>query len=314
MEMSLRSTPASSSALRAPSSRRAVIAPLNLAQTIATRNPLPPEDPSRYSPARARNEAASSGLSAVSLLDFIESLEQVTHPFALRAQVVNVKRCRTAFEGNALNDVEAKALEAAVLDRVVGHEAHRRHAEMHQNLRAGAVLARVHRKTLLEVCVHRVTTVFLERVRANLVRESDASTFLASEVDDHARAFGGNLRQGHLQLWATVAAQRSQRVTGQTLRVDPHQQIVNVLNVPVDERDVLFAVEHTLKDVGLELTELRWQRGFGDASDQLLVSAAIANEIGDGDDRQVVTLGEDLEFRQPRHVGLVLGHDFTEHP
>src|ERR1039458_5162179 len=109
MEMSLRSTPASSSALRAPSSRRAVIAPLNLAQTIATRNPLPPEDPSRYSPARARFVAISAVLSAVPLLDVIESLEQVTHPFALRAQVVNVKRCRTAFEENALNDVDRKS-------------------------------------------------------------------------------------------------------------------------------------------------------------------------------------------------------------
>src|SRR5665213_1870288 len=256
IEMSRRSTPASVNALSAPSRRRVVMAPLKRAQTIATRTPVAPDVPSRYSPARARRASVASGSNAVSLLDVIESLEKVTHPLALRSQVVDIEGRRTALEGHALDDVESESLEAAVLHGVVGHEAHGGDAEIHEDLRARAVLARVDRQTLFEVRVHRVAAVFLEGVGANLVREAYAAAFLSAQVDDHARALRGHLRQRHSQLRSAVATQRAQRVTRQALRVHAHQEIVHVLDVAVDERDVLLTVEHALEDVGQELTEL----------------------------------------------------------
>ena len=95
-EMSLRSTPASSSAVRAPSSRPRRDAPLNCAQTSATRSPRPDGSASRNSPARSRSRSTTSGSRVVSLLDVIESLEQMAHSFALGSQVVDVERRRAA--------------------------------------------------------------------------------------------------------------------------------------------------------------------------------------------------------------------------
>ena len=94
----------------------------------------------------------------------------------------------------------------------------------------------------------------------------------------------------------------------------PHEQIALVRDVTVDEREVLFVVEHRLKDERLEVTVLGRQGRLGDAAHQLLVVAAVADEIGDGDERQTVALREGFQFGQPGHIGLVGRHDLTEHP
>ena len=46
---------------------------------------------------------------------------------------------------------------------------------------------------------------------------------------------------------------------------------------------------------------------------QLLVSAAVADEVGDGDKVQFVFGGEHLEIRQSGH-GPVVVHDLAQHP
>ena len=76
---------------------------------------------------------------------------------------------------------------------------------------------------------------------------------------------------------------------------------------------MLLPVQDALKDVGLELTELRRERGFGDTANQFLGVASIANEIGNRDDGEVVLLCERLELGQTGHVGLVRRDDLTEH-
>src|ERR1700677_3465047 len=188
--MSLRSTPASSSAVRAPSKSRVVMAPLNWPHTTPTRSPRPARTGSMTSPARSPRRRATERSSAVSSFDVIESLEEVTHAFTLRAKVLDVERGRTAFDRHPLDDVEPEALEPATLGRVIGQQSHRRDAELDKNLSSDAGLARVDGKTLHQVGVHRVMALFLEGVGANLVRESDAATFVGSQVHDNARTFG----------------------------------------------------------------------------------------------------------------------------
>ena len=84
---------------------------------------------------------------------------------------------------DALGDVEAEALEPAVLDRVVRHEAHGRDAEVDQHLGADAVLAAVDGEPLLQVGVDGVVALLLELVGPDLVAEADAAALVAAQVD-----------------------------------------------------------------------------------------------------------------------------------
>ena len=116
-----------------------------------------------------------------------------------------------------------------------------------------------------------------------------------------------------MQLWAAVAAQRAEDVAGQALGVHTHQYVLGPGHLSHHERQVLLVVQHRLVDVGPELSPLRRDARLGDESHQLLVLAAVADQVRNGDERQVVLLGEGLEVSQPRHLGLVLGHDLAQH-
>ncbi len=91
------------------------------------------------------------------------------------------------------------------------------HAEVHQDLRADAVLAAVHRQSELEVRVHRVVALLLQGVGADLVAEADATALVAAQVDDHAAAFPSHHLDGGIELRAAVAAPRAEHVAGQAL-------------------------------------------------------------------------------------------------
>ena len=73
------------------------------------------------------------------------------------------------------------------------------------------------------------------------------------------------MRQGGLQLVAAVAAQRTQHVAGQALRVDAHRHILGVEHIPVDDGDVLLAVLVVVEGQDVKFAEAGGQ--FGDGRD-----------------------------------------------
>ena len=111
------------------------------------------------------------------------------------------------------------------LRRVVRHQPHGRDAQVDEDLRADAVLARVDRQPELEVGVDRVAAVLLEGVGADLVAEADAAALVTAQVHDDARALGGDLGQRRVQLGSAVTAQRAEDVAGQALGVHPHEDV-----------------------------------------------------------------------------------------
>src|SRR5665213_1547849 len=279
--ISLRSTPASRRTSSAPSRSRVVRAPLKRLQTSATRTPRPTGEPSRCSPTRFCNSWTRRESTCVSSLDVIESSEQVTETLALRAQIVDVEGRRAAFERHALDDIQAEALEAAVLRGGVGHDAHRSDAEVDEYLRADAVLACVDRTSEIEVGVDGVATFLLKGVGTNLMPEANAASFVSPQVHDDAGAFGRDLRESRFQLRAAVTTHRAEHVAGQTFGVNPNEHVASRGDVAVDQRHVLLAVEDVLKHEGLELTVLGRHRRLCDSLHQLLVSASVANQVGD---------------------------------
>ena len=76
--------------------------------------------------------------------------------------------------------------EAGALGRVVREQPHRPHAEIDEDLRTDAVIARVGGKPQLGVRFHGVASGFLQPVRLQLVEEADTAAFVSADVDDDA--------------------------------------------------------------------------------------------------------------------------------
>src|SRR3954451_4713350 len=89
----------------------------------------------------------------------IESLAEMPHAVALGSEVLDVLRVRHRVQRDALDDLEAVALQAAALGRVVAHQPHRGDAEVDQDLGADAVLPAVDRQTEIEVGIDRVAAL-----------------------------------------------------------------------------------------------------------------------------------------------------------
>src|SRR3954451_12116177 len=111
----------------------------------------------------------------------IEALQQVPHARLLGAQVGDVLRIGRGLERHPLDDFQAETLEATVLGRVVGEEAHSGDAQVDEDLGADAVLATVDGQTELEIGVESVEALLLEAVGAQLVADADAAALVPAE-------------------------------------------------------------------------------------------------------------------------------------
>ena len=234
----------------------------------------------------------------------------MAHPVALGHQVADVLGVGAHRQRHALDDVQAVAVQADPLGRVVGQQPHRPHAEVDEDLRADAVVAGVGGQAELEVGVDGVVAGVLQLVGLQLVHQPDAAALVAAHVEHHAAALPGHHRQRGVQLRAAVAAAGAEHVTGQALGVHPHQHVVAVAvrpgDVAADQRDVL----DVLVDAGVadraELAVPGRDAGLGDALDVLLVLAPPLDQVGDRDQREVVLVGEDPQLVGLRHRAFVL--------
>src|ERR1700722_14004566 len=285
---SRRSDPASSSAPSAPSSKRSVMPPLNSAQAMPMRSPVPSAEACRLAPTRMATSSsapvgsATRSASAISVegssQDVVEPVQQVAHALALRTEVGDVLRVGGGLQLDALGDVEAEALEPAVLHGIVRHQAHGRDAEVDQHLGTDAVLAAVDREALLQVGVNGVMPFLLQLIGADFVAEADAAALVAPQVDEDAASLLLNEIERGLQLGAAVAAQGAEDVAGQALGVDPDEHVVGAGHLAHGGRLVLLVVQHRLVDVGPNPPFLGRDAGLGDEANELLVLAAVADE------------------------------------
>src|SRR5688500_280688 len=109
----------------------------------------------------------------------------MSHPRLLRLKIPAVVLAGLDLDRDFLDDVQAVTFDAANLLGVVRHDADVAQAEGAEDLAADAVVALVGGQTEAQVRVDGVEALLLKRVRVQLVRQTDAATFLA-EVDEHA--------------------------------------------------------------------------------------------------------------------------------
>ena len=147
----------------------------------------------------------------------------------------------------------------------------------------------------------------LQPIGANLVVQPDATALLI-HVHDRAAALRRHPRHRRLQLIAAVAALRAEDVAGHALIVNAHQRRLVRAEVAHHERHVLLVVDQGAVADHPELAEAAGQRRLLHALDQPFVRQPVGDDVGDGDDAQVVLAGQPLQVRHPGHRAVVLHH------
>src|SRR6185295_5590409 len=109
------------------------------------------------------------------LRGLLHQLQQMAQLLALGAEVVPGDVGRRDFQGDALDDLEAVAVERDVLARIVGHQAHAADSQVAQDLGADAVIALVGPEAQALVGLDRVVSLLLQLVGAQLVHQADAA-------------------------------------------------------------------------------------------------------------------------------------------
>ena len=125
--------------------------------------------------------------------------------FLLGPQIPFRELRRRHFERQRLRHGEAITFEADELPRVVRQQPHRADADVAQDLGADAVVPLVRLEAEVLVRLHRIESLILQCIGADLVRETDAPSLLI-QVEQHAPPFGGYPAHREVQLVSAVAA------------------------------------------------------------------------------------------------------------
>ena len=94
--------------------------------------------------------------------------------------------------------------------------------------------------------------------------------------------------------------------------MDADEHVRVAVDVALDQRDVVLVVHQRAVADSDEVPEGGGQLGGHHALDELLVAAAVGDQVGDRDHLQAVALAEGDEVRHPGHRAVVV-HDLADH-
>src|SRR5438093_12098643 len=109
-----------------------------------------------------------------------------------------------------------------------------------------------------------------------------------------------------------MAGRRTKHVAGQAVRLNPHQDILDIFDISSDEGDMRLLIENAFENDHSEVVMRRGQRRLADFPDKSLRPQPVADEIGDRDDFQPVQPSKLEQIRDPRHRSVFL-HDLADY-
>src|SRR2546426_953207 len=149
-------------------------------------------------------EAARRSFGARPAMSVWQRRQEVPELVTLRAEVLPVGLRRRDLDGYALGDVKTVSLEPDDLLRIVGQELQVLDPEVHENLSADAVVAKVGVEAQRGVGLDRVLALVLKLVGAHLVEQPDPAPLLP-HVDEDPAPFGLDPGESLVELKPAVA-------------------------------------------------------------------------------------------------------------
>ena len=225
---------------------------------------------------------------------------------------------------HAFDHAQAAGLDLRALVGVVGNQLPPRYAKFLKHPAGRHEMALIHLEAKRVVGIDGIKPVILQGIGAHLVEKADIAALLC-KIDKNAAASLGHHRQRALKLVAAVAFEAAKDITGDALRMQPHQRCVGRVNLADDDRKMLFTAKLGPKHhhLGLRRHPQRHLCPCGD-SQALRRGLYIAVDIAviDGDEvivlmqallerrvtcRQAGDKGGRRQFGNPKKSGGVIG-------
>ena len=215
-------------------------------------------------------------------------MEPVPELVALRGEVAAVLGVRRHLDRHLLDHRQPVALEPADLLRVVRQDPDRREAEVGEDLVADPPLARVGREAELEVRLDRVEPLLLQLVGAQLVEQADPATLLG-HVEQHAAVLGARsaaARARAARRSRSAASGRRRRSGTRSGRGRARRRAPSTS--PLTSARWCLPVSFSRKATAVNSPYAVGSRTARRPLDELLVAAAVLDQVGDGDELQPV--------------------------
>ena len=127
---------------------------------------------------------------------------------------------------------------------------------------------------------------------------------LAQEYD-HAAAHTIDLLHHVLQRPAATGG-AAERIMQRVLHMHAHRHRFIGIQLALDQREVQFLIDRIFVGNQLEVAKIGRKRCFDDALQRFFILDAIADQILDGADLEVMLAGESLQIAAPRHAAIFI--------
>ena len=162
----------------------------------------------------------------------------------------------------------------------------------------------------MHVGLNGVESFLLQLIGGNLVHQSNAASFLL-HVDQHAAPLLLNHLHGLVQLFAAVAAQRTEDVAGGARRVHTHHDGLAFAPFALAQCEMLQTVAHLTEGYEVEMSVGGGHLHFVAHLHERVLAQPVGDEVLDGDDAQLVSVGKLQQLRHACH-GAVVVHNLYE--
>ena len=163
------------------------------------------------------------------------------HTLLLGPQVKQIVFRRAHLDRHTLFDGHAKLRKLVYFIRIVGEQAHALYSKIPQDLCTDVIFPLIPGKTKCQISLQGIHALFLQFIGLQLVDQTDAASFLP-HVKENTTSFFFNLGHGCRKLLATVTAQGTKRIAGQTFRMNPAKDIFPISNLTFYQCDMMFAI------------------------------------------------------------------------
>ena len=174
--------------------------------------------------------------------------EDVAHFFLFGFEVEFVVGLGGHFYGEAFYDFYAEAFEAVDFIRVVGEEMEFSGSQVLKDLGTDPIFAEVWGKAEFFVGFYCVIALFLQGIGFDFISQTDTPALVIEHIENQPPAFLFDHFHREVKLAATIAAQRTKSITGQTLRMGSDQYRLVASDLALDQGHMMIAMDDILKN------------------------------------------------------------------
>lgn len=245
------------------------------------------------------------------LLLWVLDVEEVTHLRILSVHIELIILVGGYLYRFATYHLETKAIEAANLLRIVGHETKFMNTKVGKDAGTRTILTQVGSEAKGYVSLYGVHTLILQVISAKLIDETYAAPLL-TQIEQHTPTLFLYTAKSLGKLFATVAAQRTEGIARQALGMNTAEDRFGRRDITLDESHVMLARHLVDIAIGTERAVLGRKVGTGDLLDEFLRTTTVFYQRLDGNAHELMLISKLKQFLSAHHRTILTHYLTTE--